>query len=292
MFDLLNILLPTFTAIFVGFLIGKFSKINMAGIIDLIFYVGVPALGFTSMMDKKIVLADASKVWASAIIIMLGCGLVAWTIFRMSGKKHSGMFISVMMMNTVNIPFPILSQLFGKDGLSGAILFYIPNVIILYSLGIIILSRKNWKNGLKEMAKVPAIYASVLGLAFNLLSVPVPAVILTQMNFIGTMTVPLVLITLGAKLAVVKIKSLPTTFIASGIRLGVGLGLGFAAVAIFHLTGVLRSVVIFDSAMPAAVNTSLLAIKYDSEPDLVSSVVFVTTIASLVMIPFLILIIK
>src|ERR1035437_8061136 len=192
MLDLLNVLLPTFTAIFVGYLIGKLSKINMTGIVELLFYVGVPVLGFTSMMDKKIVLADASKAWASALIIMVGCGLVAWTIFRTSGKKHSGMYVSVMMMNTVNIPFPILSQLFGKEGLSGAILFYIPNVIILYSLGILLLSRKNWKDGLKEMAKVPAVYASVLGLTFNLLSIPVPGVILKQLNFVGAMVVPLV----------------------------------------------------------------------------------------------------
>jgi malate permease and related proteins len=72
------------------------------------------------------------------------------------------------------------------------------------------------------------------------------------------------------------------------IRLGVGLLLGFAAVELFHLTGILRTLVLFDSAMPAAVNTTLLAMKYDNESELVSSVVFLTTIASLVMIPFLV----
>jgi predicted permease len=39
--------------------------------------------------------------------------------------------------------------------------------------------------------------------------------------------------------------------------------------------------------MPAAVNSSILAIKYDNEADLVSSIVFITTVASLIMIPFL-----
>ncbi len=62
---------------------------------------------------------------------------------------------------------------------------------------------------------------------------------------------------------------------------------GFLTVDLFNLTGVLRAVVILDSAMPAAVNTSILATKYKNEADLVSSVVLVTTIASLIVIPFL-----
>jgi predicted permease len=39
--------------------------------------------------------------------------------------------------------------------------------------------------------------------------------------------------------------------------------------------------------MPAAANTAILAMKYNNESELVSSVVFVTTVASLVVIPFL-----
>jgi len=39
--------------------------------------------------------------------------------------------------------------------------------------------------------------------------------------------------------------------------------------------------------MPAAVNAAIIATKYDNESDLVSSVIFVTTIASLAVIPFI-----
>jgi hypothetical protein len=67
----------------------------------------------------------------------------------------------------------------------------------------------------------------------------------------------------------------------------VGLVLGFLVVNLFDLTGVLRSVVILNSAMPAAAMTSMLATKYDNEAELVSSVVLVTTLGSLIVIPFL-----
>ncbi|MDP6632333.1 MAG: AEC family transporter, partial [Dehalococcoidales bacterium] len=74
---------------------------------------------------------------------------------------------------------------------------------------------------------------------------------------------------------------------ASFLRVGVGLVLGFLVVNLFDLTGVLRSVVILNSAMPAAAMTSMLATKYDNEAELVSSVVLVTTLGSLIVIPFL-----
>jgi malate permease and related proteins len=288
MVDILNVVLPTFLVIFIGFLIGKLSKIDMSGIVDLLFWVGIPALTFTSMLDKDIALADAGKVWASALIIMVGCGIVAWIVFRLLRQKHSGVYLPIMLMNTVNIPFPIISLLYGQEGIFAAVLFYIPNVIALYSIGIIILSRKNWKDALKELTKVPAIYAAVIGLVFNLVNVKVPDLVLRPLELIGQMVIPLALLILGFKLASVKITSFPTTIIASVIRLGVGLLLGFAAVELFHLTGILRTIVLFDAAMPAAVNTTLLAMKYDNESELVSSVVFLTTIASLVMIPFLV----
>ena len=101
------------------------------------------------------------------------------------------------------------------------------------------------------------------------------------------MAVPLVLLVLGNNLSKIKITSVPTTILSSFLRIGVGLGFGFLAATIFDLTGILRAVVILNSAMPAAVNAAIIATKYDNESELVSSVVFLTTVASLAVIPFL-----
>ena len=79
---------------------------------------------------------------------------------------------------------------------------------------------------------------------------------------IGQMVVTLALLILGFKLATVKFTAFRSTVIASVIRLGVGLTLGFAMVQIFHLTGILRAVVLFDSMMPAARAKASLARLY------------------------------
>ncbi len=286
--DILNVVLPTFVVILIGYAFGRIRKTaDISPLVDIAFYIGAPALTFVSMLAKKIVLLDAGKVWAAALIIMIGCGLVAWIVFRLLKQKHSALYLSIAIMNTVNLPFPIIYLAYGAEGLLAATLFFIPNVLILYSLGIYIVAGKHWKDGIKEIFKVPVLYTAVIGLALNLLNVTPPELIMNTLDLIALMSIPLVLIVLGHNLSKVKLASLPTTFLASFLRVGVGLALGFLTVSLFNLEGVFRSVVILDSAMPAAVNASIIATKYDNEAELVSSVVLITTLMSLVSIPFL-----
>ena len=287
MTELLNVVLPTFIVIFIGFLFGKLKKIDVTAIVEMVIYVGLPALVLTSMLEKKIDLLNAAKVWGSAVIIILGCLVTAWIVFKIIRQKHSGLYVPISIMNTVNIPFPIIFLVYGAEGLYAATLFMIPSGVLAYTMGVYIASGKDWKGSLKEVFKIPPIYAAVLGLLLNIFNVSVPEMITRPLDIIGMMAVPCVLLVLGINLSKVKLTSIPTTLLAAFLRVGVGLGFGFLAVSIFGLTGVLRSVVILDSAMPAAVNSSIIATKYDNEAELVSSVVFVTTIASLVVIPFL-----
>lgn len=292
MVDILKIIIPTFIVVLIGYLLGKTRKIDMTAIVEIVFYIGLPALAFTSVTDKTIVLLDASKIWASALLIMFGCGIIAWLVFKILRQKHSGLYLPIMEMNTVNIPFPIIYLAYGAEGLFAATLFYIPNMICLFSIGIFIASGGHWKDGLKNVLKVPALYAAVAGLVVNFGHITVPDLVVKSLNLIGPMTIPLVLLILGFNLSTVRLQSLSTTLLASFLRVGVGLALGFLVANLFHLTGILKAVVILDSAMPAAANSAMLATKYKNEAELVSSVVFVTTIASLVIIPFLLSILK
>jgi predicted permease len=218
---------------------------------------------------------------------MLGCLLVAWLVFKLFRKKHSGLYVSISMMNTVNIPFPVIYLAYGAEGLAGATLFYIPNVVLLYTLGIYIMAGKEGKENVKEVLRQPVVYAAVAGLLLNFLDVNVPALAVSSLDFISKLAIPLVLLVLGYNLSRARITSFPTTLLACFLRMGVGLAIGLGIVGVLHITGIYRSVVILDAAMPAAAASALLAAKYRSEAEMVSSVVFLTTLVSLVTIPFL-----
>lgn len=288
MTELLRVVLPTFIIIFIGFLFGKLKKPDMSVLSEITIYIGLPALVLTSMLEKKIVLLNAVKIWGAALIIMVGCLVIAWIVFKIIRQKHSGLYLPISMMNAVNIPFPIIFLVYGTEGLYAATLFMIPCSVFAYSVGIYIASGGNWRKSLKEVFKIPPIYAAVLGLLLNMLEVQVPEVVIRPLEIIGLMAVPLVLLVLGNNLSKMKaITSVRTTLLASFLRVGVGLAFGFLAVTVFNLDGVLRAVVLLDSAMPAAVNAAIITTKYNNESELVSGVIFVTTLASLAIIPFL-----
>jgi malate permease and related proteins len=285
--EILRIILPIFITVVIGFVIGKVIKIDISGAIDLLVYIGIPAIVFVSIAEQPIVLIDAAKIWGSVLLVSLGCGAAAWIIFKIFRIKHPVLYLPVSLPNTVNIPFPIVSMAYGPAGMAAATLYYIPNMLLLYSAGVFIAAGRHWKHNLKEMLKLPMIYAAVLALILNFAGVTVPAIVLEPLAFIGNMVIPLVLLTLGFSLSKVRITSFPTTLLTSLLRLGLGLLLGTAMVYLFDLEGVVKSVVILVSAMPSAMNTYIVAEKYKNEPQLVASVVLVTTVASLITIPFL-----
>jgi len=285
--DVLNVVLPTFITIIIGYVLGKLVRIDMTGVVDLIFYIGLPALAFTSILGHQIVLIEAAQIFAADVIVTFGCGLLAWLVFKIKRERHSGLYLPVMFPNTVNIPFPIISLAYGDSGLFAATLYYIPNVILIYSLGIFIAAGRGWRENLVNMLKVPTMYAAIFSLLLNLNRDSVPTLIMRPLDFIGSMVTPAVVLTLGYSLSRIKVTAFPTTVLTSVVRLGGGLALGFLIVYVFQMTGIIRSVVLLMSSMPGAVNTYLIAAKYKNEPELVASVVLVTTVVSLVLIPFL-----
>jgi malate permease and related proteins len=285
MSELVNIITPTFFAILIGYVIGKFFKINLAPLVDITIYVAVPALTFVSLLSKDIILLDAAKMWAASLFVMIGCGIAAWIVFKIIRQKHSGLYVPIAIMNTINIPFPIIYLAYGPEGLAAATLFYIPNVILVYSVGVFIMAGGHWKENMKQMLKMPVLYAALLGLILNLCRVQVPSLVVNSLDFISKMALPLVLIVLGHSLSKARITSFPTTLLASVLRMGLGFALGLAMVYLLGFTGIMKNVVLLEAAMPAAAASAILAVKFQNEAEQVSSVVFMTTLISLVTIP-------
>lgn len=286
--SIVEIVLPTFATMGVGYVFGRLSKVDLRSIIDVAMYITLPALAFTSMLEKPIVLGEAARLWGAAVFVALAGYALAWVFFRVTRQRHSGLYLPIMFMNNVNIPFPIIYLAFGAEGLAVATLFYIPNAILIYTWGVhIAYGAESWKESVKEVLRVPLIYAAVGGLILNLAHVQPPALVMGTLEFIGQAAIPLVLIVAGVNIAGIRPTALPTAITASILRVGGGFLLGLAAVALFRFTGVTRAVVVFDAAMPSAVFASILCAKYRNESELVSSVVLITTVASIVTVPLL-----
>lgn len=291
MHQIVNIIGPTFFAVLLGYILRRAADAPPGILVDVAMFVATPCLVFGSMYSSPVVIGEALRLWASYFVILLGTFAIAWLVFGFFGKRRSwrsGLYLPVVFANTINIPLPIIYLAFGDEGVAKAILFYIPNALVIYSVGVYMASgHVGLKQGLATVLRTPLLYAAILGLVLNVTGVPLPEVVTSAFRFVGQAAVPLMLLVLGMTIGDVRFKQLPLTLGASAIRMAGGFAMGLLAVWLLGLTGLPRAVVLFEAAMPSAVLVSLLATKYENEAELVSSVVLTTTLMSIGVIPAL-----
>ncbi len=286
--EIVAIVLPTFFTVALGYLFSRVTRLSSAVLIDVALYIAIPCLVVTSMLSTPIVMSEAVELWASSLLVMGGTFVVARIVFALSRSKHSALYLAIVFANLVNIPFPIIYLAFGAEGLARAALFYMPNGILVYSVGMYVAAgQSDLKQGLRVMLRTPLIYAAVLGLVLNLAGVVLPDLVMNSLKFVGQAGAPLILLVLGMSIGKIRPANLPLTLTAGVLRMGGGFAFGLLAVWLLGITGVARSVVVFEAAMPSAVMVAIMATKYKNEAELVSSVVLTTTLASIVAIPVL-----
>ena len=140
-------------------------------------------------------------------------------------------------------------------------------------------------SSLKSLLKLPLIYAVPIGLAFAIPGIKPPAWLANSTQLMGQLTIPLMLIALGASLARLRFHALGRPFLISIIRLAMGLAVGFLVAWLMGFEGTERGVVILESAMPVAVMNYLFAERYGKEPEDVAGIVTVSTVMSYVTLP-------
>jgi predicted permease len=167
--EILSIIVPTFFVIAVGALFGRVSRASPAVLIDVALYVATPCLVLDSLMAQPIVLGEAVWLWLSCLLSIAGPYVIARLVLVRSKARHSGFYLPIMFANLINIPVPIIYLAFGAEGVANAILFYVPQGLLIYSLAIYIAAgQEGLRHGLRAMARTPLLYAAVLGIVLNL----------------------------------------------------------------------------------------------------------------------------
>jgi predicted permease len=282
--NILQVVLPVFLIILVGYVIGKFKKINVQLMVDLIVYIAGPCLIFSSVSRSDINLTDFFTIALAAAGVILILAFLVFIILKLTKSKRIGLYLPMSIGNSGYLGYPVALFAFGIAGLSRAVVYDMTNSLILYSLGIYIIHHKN---EIKEMFKIPLLYAVVIGLFFGILKIPVPSLIFKPIEMIGMSTIPLALLVLGYKLTAIKIDSARIAFFASLFRIIGGFLVAFLIIKVFSISGLVKNIVLIQAAMPSAVMTMILCQKYRRDASLVASIVLITTLLGIVTIPLI-----
>jgi predicted permease len=115
---------------------------------------------------------------------------------------------------------------------------------------------------------------------------PLPTPVYTALDTVADGLVPVALVTLGAQMAVLKVPRLSRPLgLSLALRLLVGPVLSFALVIGMKMLGAplhgdLAQALVTSASYPTAVNSALVAIEYDNEPEFASAAVFYSTLIS------------
>lgn len=274
--------LPLFILILIGFIIGKIKKVDIQNFIDFVIYIASPFIIFTSIVDSTINISEFNIIILAASLIYIVTIIIAYVGLWLTKSKKNELLIPMVIGNTGYVGFPVALFAFGIEGLSRAVVFNIMSGIFMFSWGVYVFNKKN---EIKEIFKLPLIYAIGVALIINFFQISIPKLIFTPIEMIGMTTIPLSLLILGYKLNEFKITSLPIAISSSLFKFIIGFGIAVMIVKIFSITGIVKDIIILQSIMPAAFNSITLSEKYKRDTPLLSSVVLLSTLMSLVVIP-------
>jgi predicted permease len=122
--------------------------------------------------------------------------------------------------------------------------------------------------------------------AFTLISVPllwgISGIAARLLKLIGDSLVPFLLLVMGMQLAAVDLRgSWKAASVATVLRLVVAAGLSFGLARGLGLTGLTRQTMILENSMPSAILGVALAQEFDTAPELITKIIFLTTLAGL-----------
>lgn len=291
------ILLPIFSIFVVGFIAQKTLTFDIANLSKMSLYVLSPFLAFKTFYAHPLTLDYLYyTLYMLGLIFIIEFFVAIWCkIMKYSIKDHCALSLSCCFMNNGNYGSPVILVFFGVAGFDLSIIIMVLSLFVVGTVGTYMAAKgssrqtttPNGKQAFITVLKMPIVHGALLGIIFQLLSIPLSKSIILSITMIGDASVVMIMILLGMQLARIKIRQLDLPKVSFSLLMRMVLSplIAFALVFFMPIDYFSKQVLIILAAMPAAANTTLLAVQFDTKPELVSSIAFISTLISLITLP-------
>ena len=292
--------------ILVGFVIGEkgwFDDKSRGLLAKLVTQVALPCYMLYTI-TQRFIAADLLKMLpalrfpALSMVILLGVATGVARIFAVRQDRR-GLFISMFFnSNTIFVGLPINQALFGDASIPYVLIYYMCNTTFFWTLGTYLIQRDgegeaqfDLKTSLKKVFS-PPLMGFILGLVMVMLQIKLPAFLASDLQYLGNLTTPLSMIFIGLSVSHVGVKQLVLGKDQLLILLGRFLVAPLLMATIVYwvpLPSLMKQVFIIQSAMPVMTNAPVVARLYGADSDYAAVMVTETTLATMVVIPILML---
>ena len=288
-----------FILILLGFFLWKrkiFTRRGCNQLSELVLTVVCPVLIFTSFQKeleprliKGLLISFGLSVISHIVSIALGiifCG-------KQRDADGSVERFAAAYSNCAFMGIPLIEAVYGTDGI-----FYLTAYIAVFNLltwthGVMSMTeRLNFRSAVNAL-KAPAVIATALGLAFFFLQIRLPGIIMQPLNYISSLNTPLAMLISGMTIArsdILAALKKPGIYLAGFLKLIAAPLLVALIMAPMPIDPVIADTIIISTACPTATMTIMFAARYGKNSVYAAEIFAVSTIASAVTIPLVLLI--
>ena len=285
----LQIVAPILVLLFVGAILQKKFSFNLKALSQLITYCFMPAAVFVNLYETRVDLEVLGQV-TIFIVLFIGSQIILShfiaKMLRLERQEAAVFKNSVVLINSGNYGIPVAQMMFATQpiGVAIQVILVIFQNMTTYTYGLynLISSTKSGLSILKDFLKMPIIYALIAGVLLNVWNVEIPQVFRIPLDHITEGFIAVALITLGAQLSQIEVRTLVNKIIVLSCitRLVVGPAVALLIIFVLGLDGVVAQSLFIASSFPTSRNSSSLALEYDVESNTAAQTVLFSTIVS------------
>ncbi|MFI3186325.1 MAG: AEC family transporter [Methylococcaceae bacterium] len=261
-----------------------------------VYYLLLPAL----VLD---VLWTADVGWHSFQYTLLGISCIAFamlclwavgTVFKFEKRRMGAMILAAAFPNVTYLGLPVLEQAFGSWARSVVIQMDLFAVTpFLFTIGVMVARNYGVEAAEKSRSvwlffNAPPFWAAALAVVLNLYGIVAPDWLLGVLQKMSAAVVPLMLFSLGLALSwqAVSVRNVPYVIPVIIIKMALMPLFALGLVGFLPLANDYRAAAVLDLAMPSMVLGIVFCDRYRLDSSLYAMAVTVTTLISLITLPF------
>lgn len=264
---------------------------------DLLFYIITPAViiqSFCTLEYNPDTVKGLFTAIACGFVLHIVSAAISSLVFNKCNMDEGCIYkYSCAYGNCGYMALPLAGAVLGEEGV-----FYCSAVIISFQIfsfthGIYTINKggEKVKFDFKKLVLNPGVISVIIGLPLFLLSVKLPNIIASPMNYIASLNTPVAMLIFGTYIANTNFKTIFKNWRIFAVALVKLIILPLILLAAFRIVGISGTLLValsISAGAPTANNTVMFAAKYDRNTGLASQTVAVVSFISIITLPVMI----
>ncbi len=303
--EILSIVLPVFILIGIGYAAARFGLVTQTigeSLGQYVYLIAIPVLIFKTLAVVEIGEENPWRLWGAYFSGVA----VSWTVAALIIRKGFGREaragvvagISAAFANTVMVGLPLISSVYGDDGLVPLLIIISVHLPILTIIISILMERAAAIDGVsvspplselvvtisRNLATNPIVIGILCALFWRFLSLPIEGIFQDVLNRIASTTLPVALLSLGMSMVPYGIRGniLPGLVLSLMKVMVMPAAVFLASRYVFQLTPLWTAVATVTAACPTGINAYIFANRYGTGHAMSANSITMTTVASVV----------